>query len=140
MLSTFKFTLPVRARTDGRCSGGFTPEATGDTLRANTQELSALPRAPGGFSAGRGGGEWQRRTSSPPAARRCYSAASRPAAAGAGIVQPAQGSSSLPKGFAISEQISAQFKRLRTIAGRLPQAQRFGRRPMRAVGDSGPYS
>jgi hypothetical protein len=40
---------------------------------------------------------------------------------------PAQGSSGLPKGFAISEQISAQFKRLRTIAGRLPQAHGFGR-------------
>jgi hypothetical protein len=30
----------VAALTDGRCSGGFTLQATGDTLRAHTPGLS----------------------------------------------------------------------------------------------------
>src|ERR1017187_6651000 len=42
------------ALTDGRCSGGFTPEATGVARRADAPKLSALPRAPCGFSARRG--------------------------------------------------------------------------------------
>ena len=39
---------------DGRCSGGFTPEATAAARRADAPKLSALPRAPCGFSARRG--------------------------------------------------------------------------------------